>query len=90
MAWWVKYPVLSLLWLRLLLWHRFSPWSRNFLMPWVQSKTTTKTKTNKQKKQKTIKTYRIGNMLYNATQSTHTYLKANLHKKHRVRVRVRT
>ena len=31
----VKDPVLSLMWLRLLLWHRFDPWSRHFHMPWV-------------------------------------------------------
>ena len=34
----VKDPALSLLWIRLLLWHKFSPWPRNFCMPWVQLK----------------------------------------------------
>ena len=29
MVQWVKDPVLSLLWLRSLLWRRFGPWSRN-------------------------------------------------------------
>ena len=29
---WVKDPVLSLQWLRFLLWCRFDPWSRNFHM----------------------------------------------------------
>ena len=29
----VKDPVMSLPWLRLLLWHRFNPWPRNFCMP---------------------------------------------------------
>ena len=31
----VKDLALSLLWLRLLLWHRFDPWPRNFRMLWV-------------------------------------------------------
>ena len=31
----VKDPVLSLQWLRLLLWHGFDPWPRNFYMPQV-------------------------------------------------------
>ena len=31
----VKDPVLSLQWLGLLLWQGFSPWPRNFYMPWV-------------------------------------------------------
>ena len=43
MAQQVKDPALSLLWLGLLLWDRFNPWPRNFLMPWTQPKT------NKQK-----------------------------------------
>ena len=38
MAQWVKDPVLSLLWLRLLLWRRFDPWPRNFDMPQVWPK----------------------------------------------------
>ena len=46
----VKDMVLSLLWLRLLLWHRFDPWPRNFHMPGELPK---KTKKKKQKKQKT-------------------------------------
>ena len=29
----VKDPVLSLLWLRSLLWHGFQPWTKNFHMP---------------------------------------------------------
>ena len=31
----VKDPALSLMWLRLLLWHGFHPWPGNFCMPWV-------------------------------------------------------
>ena len=31
----MKDLVLSLLWLRLLLWHRFDPWPENFCMPWA-------------------------------------------------------
>ena len=31
---WVKDPMLSLQWLRSLLWHRFNPWPANFHMPW--------------------------------------------------------
>ena len=42
----VKELVLSLLWLRLLLWHVFSPWPWNIFMPWVQKK-------KKKKKKKT-------------------------------------
>ena len=34
----VKDPVLSLLWLWSLLWHRFNFWSRNFWMPQAQPK----------------------------------------------------
>ena len=34
----VKDPMSSLMWLRLLLWHRFDPCPRNFLMPWAQPK----------------------------------------------------
>ena len=48
MAQWVKNPALSLQWLRLLLWHRFNPWPRNFCMPWTKPKK----KTNKQTKKK--------------------------------------
>ena len=33
-----KDPALSLLWLGLLLWHRFNPWPRNFCMPWAWPK----------------------------------------------------
>ena len=35
-AQWVKGLVLSLLWLWLLLWHKFDPWLGKFCMPWVQ------------------------------------------------------
>ena len=35
LAQWVKDPVLSLLWLRSLLWYRFDPWSENFYMRWA-------------------------------------------------------
>ena len=35
MAQWIKDMVLSLLWLRLLLWCMFNPWPQNFCMPWV-------------------------------------------------------
>ena len=42
----VKDPVLSLLWLSLLLWVGFNPWPQNFCMP------RTPPKTNKQKKKK--------------------------------------
>ena len=31
----IKDPVLSLLWLRLQLWHRFNPWLWNFGMSWA-------------------------------------------------------
>ena len=34
----VKDPVLPLLWLRSLLWHRFDPWPGNFCMPQAQPK----------------------------------------------------
>ena len=37
-AQWVKDLALSLLLLGSLLWRRFSPWPRNFHMPWVQKK----------------------------------------------------
>ena len=33
-----KDPLLSLQWLRLLLWHRFNPWPRNFHLPQEQQK----------------------------------------------------
>ena len=33
MAQWVKDLALSLLWFRLLLWHRFDPWPWNFFIP---------------------------------------------------------
>ena len=33
LAQWVKDPALSLQWLRLLLWHGFDPWPRNFHVP---------------------------------------------------------
>ena len=39
MARWVKDPALSLLWLWLLLWQGFDPWSRNFHMPRARSET---------------------------------------------------
>ena len=48
MVQWVKEPVLSLLWLGSLLWCRFSPWPRNFCMPWVWQK-------KKKKKKKDLK-----------------------------------
>ena len=38
MAQWVKDLVLSLLWLRLLPWHKFDPWSEKFRVLWVQPK----------------------------------------------------
>lgn len=38
LAQWEKELALSLLWLRLLLWHWFSPWPRNFHLPWAQPK----------------------------------------------------
>ena len=34
----LKGLALSLLWLWLLLWHEFDPWSENFCMPWARSK----------------------------------------------------
>ena len=34
-AQWIKDLVLSLLWLWLLLWHEFDPWSRKFHMTWA-------------------------------------------------------
>ena len=37
-AQWVKDLVLSLVWLGLLLWHRFNPWLWNFCMLWVLPK----------------------------------------------------
>ena len=42
---WVKVPVLSLLFLWLLLWRGCYPWPGNFCMPGVLLKTKTKTKT---------------------------------------------
>ena len=36
MAQQVKDLVLSLLWLRLLLWLGFDPWPQNFCIPWAQ------------------------------------------------------
>ena len=38
MVQWVRYPVLSLLWLELLLWHRFDPCLGNFHIPRAQLK----------------------------------------------------
>ena len=38
----VKDPLLSLLWLRSLQWHRFDPWPWNFLMLWIQPKKNSK------------------------------------------------
>ena len=38
----IKDLVLSLLWLRSLLWHRFDPWPRKFCMLWVWPKTNKK------------------------------------------------
>ena len=35
-AQWVKEPVLSLQWLRSLLWHGFDSWPRKFQMPGMQ------------------------------------------------------
>ena len=32
----VKDSALSLLWLRLLQWHRFDPWPQNFHVPWAR------------------------------------------------------
>ena len=39
-AQWVKDPALSLLWLKLPLWHRFHPWPGNFHIPraWLKNK----------------------------------------------------
>ena len=37
-AQWVKAPALSLQWSRLLLWHRFNPWSRNIHILWAWEK----------------------------------------------------
>lgn len=43
-AQWLKDPASSLLWLRLLLYHRFDPWTRNFCMPRAKQNKTTKKK----------------------------------------------
>ena len=50
MAQQIKDPALSLLWLGLLLWCRFSPWPRNFCMPsaWPRPNTTQQNKTKPQ------------------------------------------
>ena len=40
MAQWAKDLALLLLWLRSVLWHRFSPWPGNFHMPWAWPTTT--------------------------------------------------
>lgn len=37
-AQWIKDPILSLQWPRLLLQHRFDPWPGNFYRPWAQPK----------------------------------------------------
>jgi len=37
-AQWVKNPMLSLLWLWLLLWSKFHPWPGYFHMPWERPK----------------------------------------------------
>ena len=34
----VRDPALSVLWFKLLPWHGFNPWSRNFHMPWIWTK----------------------------------------------------
>ena len=51
MAQWVKNPALTLQGLRLLLWHRFDPWPRNFYI----SSSAAKKKKKKKKRQLTIK-----------------------------------
>ena len=48
-AQWVKDPMLSLQWLRLLLWRRLDPWPRNFCMPQAQPKKEKNQKTKKDK-----------------------------------------
>ena len=50
LAQWVKDPMFSLLWLWLLLWHRFDPWPENIHIPWVWQK---KKKKKKERKKKT-------------------------------------
>ena len=49
---WVKDPALSLQWLKLLPWHRFDLWPRNFHMPGAQPKIKTKPKQNRKKEKK--------------------------------------
>ena len=51
----VKDLVLLLQWLRLLLWHRFYPWPRNFHMPQVW----TKNKNKQTKKTQNIKSFKL-------------------------------
>ena len=48
----VKDPVLSLLWLSLLLWVGFNPWPQNFCMPRTPPKTNKQKKKKKKKKKK--------------------------------------
>ena len=53
----VKDPVLSLLWLRSLLWHRFDPWPQNFCIPQVKQKKKKKIKKQKTKKPTSVHTH---------------------------------
>ena len=48
----VEDPPLSLLWLQLLLWHRFEPWPRNFHVSPAQLKKKKKKKKKEKKKRK--------------------------------------
>ena len=48
---WIKDLALSLQWLWLLLWQRFSPWPGNFHMLWAQTKTNKINKTQARKNQ---------------------------------------
>ena len=51
-AQWVRYLVLSLLWLKLGLWHRFDPWPENFCKPQVQPKKKERERENGEEKKK--------------------------------------
>ena len=68
MAQWVKDLALLQLWHKLQLWFRFSPWPRNFHMPWVQP--LKKKKKRKKKKRKkanaTVLWLRKTNRVYEA------------------------
>ena len=60
MAQQVKYPALSLPWLRLLLGCRFDPWPGNFRMLWVWTKQSPKTMWARDRRLKEVSCWNIG------------------------------